>query len=148
MGPKPFGLPAALPAKGQMKSDCIHESIDFPKYHRKNMTDFCPESIFRLGMLCTLLSRVSLRIIKTNHLYLVYKTFQGTNISIFFCGILENRGFHKFILTSSDILINQIFQKLTWAYETIFDAYKALRIFSTKSDLFPIPFGLLCQGKM
>ena len=31
-----------------------------------------------------------LRIIKTNHMYLVYKTFQGRNLSNFFGGILEN----------------------------------------------------------
>ena len=67
--------------KGQMKSECIYEIIDFPKYHRKNLTDFCPESLFRLGMFCTHLSRVSLIIIKTNCMHLVYKTFQGRNPS-------------------------------------------------------------------
>ena len=76
--------------KGQMKSECIYEIIDFPKYHRKNLTDFCPESLFRLGMFCTQLSRVALIIIKTNCMHLVYKTFQGRNLSIFFGGILEN----------------------------------------------------------
>ena len=78
-------------AKGQMKSECIYEIIDFPKYHQKNLIDFCPESLFRLGMLCTHLSRVALRIIKTNHLYLAYKTFQGRNLSNFLGGILENQ---------------------------------------------------------
>ena len=57
-------------AKGQMKSECIYEIIDFPKYHQKNLIDFSPESLFRLGMLCTHLSRVALRIIKTNHMCL------------------------------------------------------------------------------
>ena len=55
--------------KGQMKSECIYEIIDFPKYHRKNLIDFCPVSLFRLGMLCTHLNSVPLRIIKTNHMY-------------------------------------------------------------------------------
>ena len=50
-------------SKGQMKSKRIHEIIDFPKYHRKNLIDFCPESLFRLDMVCTHLSRVVLRII-------------------------------------------------------------------------------------
>ena len=70
-------------SKGQMKSECIYEIIDFPKYHQKDLIDFCPERLFRLGMLCTHLSRVDLRIIKTNHLYLVYKTFQARNLSNF-----------------------------------------------------------------
>ena len=33
--------------KGQMKSECIYEIINFPKYHRKDLIDFCH---FRLGM--------------------------------------------------------------------------------------------------
>ena len=52
-----------------MKSECIYEIVHFPKYHRKNLIDFCPERLFRLGMLCTHLSRVTLFIIKTNHMY-------------------------------------------------------------------------------
>ena len=39
--------------KGQMKSECIYQIIDFPKYQRKNLMDSYPESLFRLGMLCT-----------------------------------------------------------------------------------------------
>ena len=39
--------------KGQIMSECIYEIIDFPKYHRKNLPDFCPENLFRLGLLCT-----------------------------------------------------------------------------------------------
>ena len=89
--------------KGQMKSECIDEIIDFSKYHLKNLMDFCPERLFRLGMLCTLLSRVALRIIKTNYIYLVYKTFQGRNISNLFGGIFEIRLFHKYILILSDL---------------------------------------------
>ena len=65
--------------------------------------DFCPESLFRLGMLCTHLSRVALGIIKTNHMYLVYETFQGRDLSKNFDGILENRWFLKYILTLSDL---------------------------------------------
>ena len=80
-----------LLTKGQMKSECIYAFIDFPKYHQKKLIDFCLESLFKLGMLCTHLSRVSLGIIKTNCMYLVYKTFQGRNLSNFFGGILENR---------------------------------------------------------
>ena len=44
------------PTKGQIMSECIYEIIDFPKYHGKNLIDFCPESLFRLDMLCTHLS--------------------------------------------------------------------------------------------
>ena len=57
--------------KGQMKSEHIYEIIDFKKYHQKNLIDFCPERLFRLGMLCTRLSRVRLRIIERSHMYLV-----------------------------------------------------------------------------
>ena len=60
--------------KGQMKSECIYEIIDFPKYHRKNLIDFCLKSLFRLRYVKRL-SRVALRIFITNHMYLVYKTF-------------------------------------------------------------------------
>ena len=35
--------------KGQMKSKCIYEIIDFPKYHLKNLIDFCPGRFYRLG---------------------------------------------------------------------------------------------------
>ena len=78
-------------AEGQMKSECIYEIIDFPKYHLTNLINICPGWLFRLDMLCTHLSRVALRIIKTNHMYLVYKIFQGRNLSNFFGGILENQ---------------------------------------------------------
>ena len=30
--------------KGHMKSECIYEIIDFPKYHQKNLIDFCPRN--------------------------------------------------------------------------------------------------------
>ena len=63
-----------------MKSECIYEIIDFPKYHPNDLIDFCPGRLFRLGMLCTHLSRAALRKIKTNNMYLVYKTLQGRNL--------------------------------------------------------------------
>ena len=36
-------------AKGQIMSECIHEIIHFPKYHQKNLIDFCPGRFYRLG---------------------------------------------------------------------------------------------------
>ena len=60
-----------LLSKGQIKSECIYEIIHFPKYHQNFLIDFCPEMLFRLGMSCTPLSRVVLRTIKTNHMYLL-----------------------------------------------------------------------------
>ena len=66
-------------AKGQMKSECIYEIIDFPKYQRKNLIDFCPESLFRLGILRTHLSRVALRITKKNHMCLQLTFVNGQN---------------------------------------------------------------------
>ena len=35
-----------LNTKGQIMSECIYEIIDFPKYQRKILIDFCPESLF------------------------------------------------------------------------------------------------------
>ena len=35
--------------KGQIMSECIYEIIDFPKYHQKNLIDFCPGRFYRLG---------------------------------------------------------------------------------------------------
>ena len=58
-------------------------NYQFSKIPPKNLIDFCPERLFRLGMLCTQLSRVALRIIKTNHMHLVYKIFQDRNLSKF-----------------------------------------------------------------
>ena len=34
--------------KGQIKSEEIYEVIDFPNYQRKNLNDFCPESLFKV----------------------------------------------------------------------------------------------------
>ena len=59
-----------LLSKGQIKSECIYAIIHFPKYHQNFLIDFCPESLSRLGMLCTHLSRIPLRIIKTSYMYL------------------------------------------------------------------------------
>ena len=35
--------------KGQIMSECIYEITDFPKYHQKNLIDFCPGRSYRLG---------------------------------------------------------------------------------------------------
>ena len=35
--------------KGQIMSQCIYEITDFPKYHRKNLIDFCPGRFYRQG---------------------------------------------------------------------------------------------------
>ena len=72
--------------KGQMKSEC---------YNLKNLINFCPGRLFRLGTLSTHLSRVALRMIKTNHMYLVFKTFQGRNLSNLFGGIWKIDGFQN-----------------------------------------------------
>ena len=74
--------------KGQMKSECIYEIIDFPKYHWKNLIDFCPENLFRIGMLYTHLRRVALRINKTNHMYLFHKIFHGRNLACNFFSVV------------------------------------------------------------
>ena len=46
---------------------CDTNVVNFPNYQRKNLKDFCPESLSRLGMLHTHLSWVALEI-KTNHM--------------------------------------------------------------------------------
>ena len=69
----------AVHIKGQIKSEYVYEIIDYPKYHRNFLIDFCPESFFRLGMLRTHPSRI----IKTNHIYLVYKTSRAEIYQIF-----------------------------------------------------------------
>ena len=38
-----------IETKGQMKSECIYEIIDFPKYHPKTLIHFCPGRFYRLG---------------------------------------------------------------------------------------------------
>ena len=52
----------------------------FYKVPRKNLIDFCPESLFRLGTLCTNLSGVTLRIIKTNHIHVSTVNFRSTKL--------------------------------------------------------------------
>ena len=44
-------LDALLPwfDKGQIKSEWIYEVDIFPNYQRKNLMDFCPASLCRLG---------------------------------------------------------------------------------------------------
>ena len=93
--------------KGQIMSECIYEIIDFPKYHRKNLIDFCPGRFYRLGTWD--LFWIFPRQLYSGECitYLVWITFQGRNISKKFGGILENRWFHKYILTLSDLYINK-----------------------------------------
>ena len=76
--------------KGQIMSECIYEIIDFPKYNRKNLINFCPGRFYRLGTynLFWLFSR---RLYFGECItYLVWINFQGRNLSNFFGGILEN----------------------------------------------------------
>ena len=52
--------------KGQIMSECIYEIIDFTKYHRKNLIDFCPGRFYsgrfyRLGI-CYLFGLFSRRL--------------------------------------------------------------------------------------
>ena len=35
-------------SKGQMNSECIYEIINFQKYHRTNLIDFCSERFYRV----------------------------------------------------------------------------------------------------
>ena len=36
-------------SKGQILSECIYKIINFPKYHRKILIDFCPGKFYRQG---------------------------------------------------------------------------------------------------
>ena len=84
--------------KGQIMSQCIYEIINFPKYHRKDFIDFCPGRFYRLGT-CDLFSLFSRPLYSGECItYLVWITFQGRNLSNSFCGILENRWFHKYFV--------------------------------------------------
>ena len=42
-------LQKILLSKGQIMSECIYEIIDFPKYHRKHLIDFCLGRFYRQG---------------------------------------------------------------------------------------------------
>ena len=53
----------------------------FSKNHPKNSIDFCLESLFRLGMLFTHLSCLENNQNKSHVPHLVYKIFQGRNLS-------------------------------------------------------------------
>ena len=101
-----FQIPRALsgwPANVQITSECIYEIIDFPKYHHNSLIDFCPERFYRQGT-CDLFWLFSRRLYSGECItYLVWITFQGQNLSNFFCAISENQWFHKYILTSSDL---------------------------------------------
>ena len=90
-------------SKGQKKSECIYEIINFPKYQRKNIIDFCPGRFYRLGK-CDLFWLFSRWLYSGECItYLVWITFQGRNLSNLLGSILENWWFHKYILTSTDL---------------------------------------------
>ena len=61
-------IPVSL-GKGQMKSECIYEIIDFPKYPQKNLIDFCPESLFRLYRYTVVWLQTDYRKILCNFVY-------------------------------------------------------------------------------
>ena len=77
-----FGL-----QKVRWSQNVFMKSLIFQNTTEKDLIDFCPERLFRLGLLCTHLSRVALRIIKTKDMYFVHITLQGR---IFLVSILEN----------------------------------------------------------
>ena len=72
-GPNQFDWPAILDdhTKGQVMSKCIDKIIDFPKYHRKKLIDFCPESLFRLKNI--------------QDISLVFRNFVFTSSFVLFC---------------------------------------------------------------
>ena len=73
-------------------------------------------------MLYTQRSRAALRINKTNHMYLVCKTFQGRNLSNFFNDVLENRWFWHYPMSNFHAQWNLLFYKpvetftILWKY--------------------------------
>ena len=70
-------------AKGQMKLEYIFEIIDFPKYRRKNLIDFCPGRFYRLGT-CDLFWLFPRQLYLGECItYLVWINFQGRNLSNF-----------------------------------------------------------------
>ena len=80
-------------SKGQIISDCIYEIINFPRYHRKNLIDFCSGRFYRLGTSdLWLFSRrlYSVYFIKylvsINFNDLVWIYFKDRNLSNFFSG--------------------------------------------------------------
>ena len=75
----------------------------FQNTTRKILIDFWPGRFYRLGT-CDLFWLFSRGLYSGECItYLVWITFQGRNLSYIFGGILENRWFHKYILTSSDL---------------------------------------------
>ena len=75
----------------------------FTKIPPKNLIYFCPGRFCRLGT-CDLIWLFSRGLFSGECIiYLAWITFQGRNLSNFFCAILENRWFHLYILTSSDL---------------------------------------------
>ena len=52
-------------------------------FHLKDSIDFCRGRLFRLGMLCVQLSRVALRIIKTNYMYIYTLSIKSSKAKIY-----------------------------------------------------------------
>jgi hypothetical protein len=78
------------------------------------LTDFCQERFYRL-VTCDLFWLFSRRLYSGECItYLVWIIFQGRNLSNSLCGILENRWFHKYILTSSDLLCLEKSEVVLW----------------------------------
>ena len=70
-------------SKGQIISDCIYEIINFPRYHRKNLIDFCSGRFYRLGT--SDLWLFSRRLYSGECItYLVWMNFKDRNLSNFF----------------------------------------------------------------
>ena len=43
------GIVQKARTEGHIMSESIYEIINFPKYHQKSLTDFCPGRFYRLG---------------------------------------------------------------------------------------------------
>jgi len=94
-------------------SECIYEIIDFPKYHRKNLIDFCPGRFYRLGT-CDLFWLFSRRLYSGECItYLVWINFQGRTqiFSVVFWKIDDFKNTFWLHLTfNTNELINQPLQ--------------------------------------
>ena len=72
--------------KGQIIWECLLWNHQFSKIPPKNFIDFCPRRFYRYLNLCWI-------------------NLAGQKSIKFFGGILENRWFHKYILTLSDLYV-------------------------------------------
>ena len=76
--------------KGQIMSECIYEITDFPKYHRKNLIDFCPGRFYRLcRYMWFVLIILKATLLRRGHITPNLNTFQGKNLSDVFGDILK-----------------------------------------------------------